>query len=261
MLFLRRLRMATPSQPTKTYKTKLGGTDNAWKTNQCDTLDEFVKSLEKFKIVKTPLVGEAMRAVDRAKFVRDVSEAYVDSPQAIGYDATISAPHMHAWCLELFNDQLKSDMRVLDVGSGSGYLTCCMAWMLKRSFPDAPGRVYGIDIVPELIEYGQECSNSANPELMQPEGPVSFQVGNGWAGLPDKGPFDFIHVGAAAQTMPQDLIDQLAPGGKMVIPVNTSPKSHSQGLYLVTKPAQGGEAKPEIEYLMGVRYVPLVKNL
>lgn len=260
MLFLRRLRMAAPKEHSKSYKTSLGGQGNAWKTRQSASLDEFVSSLERLEIVKTPLVGEAMRAVDRAKFVRNEIDAYDDSPQSIGYGATISAPHMHAWCLELFYDQMKEDMRVLDVGSGSGYLTCCMAWMLKRRFPQKPGLVYGIDLIPELIEYGQSCSEKANPELLAPKGIVSFQTADGWSGLPNAAPFDFIHVGAAARTLPQSLVDQLAPNGKMVIPVHIKPTSQDQALYLVTKPSSKDES-PTTEYLMGVRYVPLVQSL
>ena len=215
-----------------------------------------MSSLEQYNIVKSEAVGRAMRKVDRAKYCRDEMDAYVDSPQSIGYDATISAPHMHAWCLELFQPIMKPGMTVLDVGSGSGYLTACFASMLMDRFPDKPGLVVGIDIIPELVEYGQECMEKANPELMAPAGPVIFKVADGWEGSKEHAPFDFIHVGAAAETMPQQLIDQLAPGGQMVIPVG----DYQQGLYLVTKPT-GGEAKPKVEYLMGVRYVPLVKSL
>jgi len=284
--------MATHATPTKSHKAKLQGTgtrlfgslqswrcavrvvliavllslflasttDNAWRTSGSSSLDSFVSSLEHYKIVKSESVGRAMRKVDRAKYVRDPTFAYEDSPQPIGYDATISAPHMHAWCLELFEDTMKPGMAVLDVGSGSGYLTACFAQMLRDRFPDNPGKVIGIDIIPELVEYGQECTTKANPDLMAPEGPVVFKIANGWEGAPESAPFDFIHVGAAADTMPQSLVDQLAPGGKMVIPVRESPKSYDQGLYMVEKP-MGGEAKPVVEYLMGVRYVPLVKSL
>jgi len=259
MSFLARLRMASPFQATRAQKKRLHGADNAWKMSQCDSLEEFVTSLEQFKIVKSDIVGKAMRKVDRANYVRDVSCAYEDSPQPIGYEATISAPHMHAWCLELFSDMMKEDMSVLDVGSGSGYLTACMAAMLKEQFPDKPGKVVGIDIIPELVLYAQKNTQAANPDLMSPRGAVSFQLANGWEGAPDHAPFDFIHVGAAAESMPQSLVDQLKVGGRMVIPMNDSPRGYSQGLYLVEKTSEDGP--PSVEYLMGVRYVPLVKKL
>ena len=224
------------------------------------SLDEFVNSLEKFNIIKSKLVGAAMREVDRAKYVRDASAAYEDSPQTIGYGATISAPHMHAWCLELFESEMKPGMAVLDVGSGSGYLTACFASMLRSSHPENPGKVIGIDIVPELIEYGESCVTTANPDLLASNGGlISFSTANGWEGAPSEAPFDFIHVGAAAKHMPKSLIDQLRPGGRMVIPVHVSPNDPDQALYLVEKPESGGE--PTIEKLMGVRYVPLVNPL
>jgi protein-L-isoaspartate(D-aspartate) O-methyltransferase len=235
------------------------GEDHAWKTSQCDTLEEFITSLEQFKIIKSESVGKAMRQVDRANYVRDADDAYEDSPQPIGYEATISAPHMHAWCLELFSDMMKEDMSVLDVGSGSGYLTACMAAMLKDQFPDHPGKVIGIDIIPELVLYAQKNTQAANPDLMAPKGSVAYQLANGWEGAPDHAPYDFIHVGAAAESLPQTLVDQLKVGGRMVIPMNDSPHGRSQGLYLVEKTSKDGP--PTTEYLMGVRYVPLVKKL
>lgn len=216
-------------------------------------------SLEQYKIVKSESVSKAMRAVDRANYCLDASEAYVDSPQPIGYEATISAPHMHAWCLELFTDMMKEGMTVLDVGSGSGYLTACMAHMLKEAYPNNPGKVVGIDIIPELVLYAQKCTQDANPELMAPKGPVSFQLADGWKGAPEHAPFDFIHVGAAAESMPQLLVDQLRAGGRMVIPVHSQPHSWDQYLELVEKPISGN-GPPTVERLMGVRYVPLVKN-
>lgn len=225
------------------------------------TLEDFVTSLEKYDIVKSRAVGAALREVDRAKYVRDTDYAYEDSPQSLGYGATISAPHMHAWCLELFESAgLKPGMAVLDVGSGSGYLTACFASMLSAANPDDPGKVVGIDIVPELIEYGEKCVTAANPQFLATNGGiVSFQTANGWGGAPSEAPFDFIHVGAAAKHLPQTLVDQLRPGGRMVIPVHVAPNDPDQALYLVEKPESGGE--PVIERLMGVRYVPLVNPL
>lgn len=236
--------------------------DNAWRIDGGGTLDEFVSSLERLQIVQSKLVGKAMREVDRAKYVHksSVSQAYMDSPLSIGYGATISAPHMHAWCLELFERDMKPGMAVLDVGSGSGYLTACFASMMSELNAEDPGKVIGIDIIPELVEYGESCVSKANPKLLASQGGiVSFLSANGWEGAPKEAPFDFIHVGAAAKTMPKSLVDQLRPGGRMVIPVHVSATSSDQALYLVEKPLDGSE--PTIEMLMGVRYVPLVNPL
>lgn len=228
--------------------------------SSASTVNEFVASLEHYDIVKSTLVGRALREVDRAKYVRDADFAYEDSPQSIGYGATISAPHMHAWCLELFEADMKPGMAVLDVGSGSGFLTACFASMLCSSHPDDSGKVVGIDIVPELIEYGEACVTKANPQLLASNGGiVTFQTANGWDGAPEHAPFDFIHVGAAAKTLPKTLVDQLRPGGRMVIPVHVAPNDPDQALYLVEKPEDGSEIV--VERLMGVRYVPLINPL
>lgn len=80
------------------------------------------------KIVRSELVESAMLSVDRGNYCRN--NPYMDSPQGIGFGVTISAPHMHAHALELLKDKLISGDRALDVGSGSGYLTACMALML-----------------------------------------------------------------------------------------------------------------------------------
>jgi len=260
MLSLARLMMATPKQSSQSYKTKLHGTDNAWKVYGVDTLENFVSSMEQQEIIKSPLVGKAMRSVDRANYVAKNERPYDDEPKPLGYGVTISAPHMHAWCLELFQAEIKPGMAVLDVGSGSGYLTACFASILVDSFPNDSGLVIGIDILPELVEYSISCTKKGNPNLMAPSGPVLFEVANGWEGAPSHAPFDFIHVGAAARSMPQTLVDQLKPGGKMVIPVHETPNSKNQALFLVEKPLDGS-SPPLVERLMGVRYVPLVNQL
>lgn len=79
-------------------------------------------------IIKSDQVENAMLAVDRCHYTKN--NAYMDAPQSIGYSVTISAPHMHAHALELLKNQLVNGTRALDVGSGSGYLTACMAVMM-----------------------------------------------------------------------------------------------------------------------------------
>ena len=86
-----------------------------------------------------------MLMVDRGNYINH--NAYMDSPQALGYNITISAPHMHAHALELLRDKLRPGMRALDVGSGSGYLTACMALMVGDR-----GVAVGIDHIPDLVD-------------------------------------------------------------------------------------------------------------
>ena len=96
-------------------------------------------------IITSERVAEAMRRVDRGDFVQEKAFAYEDCPLSIGYNATISAPHMHAYCLGWLESVLQPGAKVLDVGSGSGYL-CAVFYEMTRS------KVVGIEHIPELVE-------------------------------------------------------------------------------------------------------------
>lgn len=94
-------------------------------------MNKLIDHLVSSGVVRTPKVNLVMRKVDRGEFC-DVSGAYHDSPQPIGYNATISAPHMHAFCLEWLADRLLPGNKVLDVGSGSGYLCAAFYEMMDQ---------------------------------------------------------------------------------------------------------------------------------
>lgn len=145
--------------------------------------------------------------------------AYEDSPQPIGHAATISAPHMHACAVENVLSYLlphsssssSSPRRVLDVGSGSGYLTHVMAEIVGEG-----GMVVGLEHIQELCDLGERnARRSKEGREMVESGRMRFRVGDGRKGwLEDgRGEWDVIHVGAAAKTVHQALLDQLkAPG-------------------------------------------------
>eukprot|EP00771_Trimastix_marina_P002576 gnl/Trimastix_PCT/3715.p1 GENE.gnl/Trimastix_PCT/3715~~gnl/Trimastix_PCT/3715.p1 ORF type:complete len:260 (+),score=15.89 gnl/Trimastix_PCT/3715:70-780(+) len=174
-------------------------------------------------------VERAMRCVDRQHFVPKVERAYINTPQSIGFHVTISAPYVHALMLEALTPFIRPGSTVLDVGSGSGYITACLAHLLmhsaseeddQNSSPSPPmrGCVHAIDHVKDLIDRSK-VSLAADPcttALMQC---IQFHVGDGRKGLPKVAPFDAIHVGAAAKAPPPALLQQLRPGGCLVMPI------------------------------------------
>lgn len=157
--------------------------------------------------LRTPAYVAAFRTVVRRDFLPDgmAAEAAVNTPLSIGSNQTISQPLTVAFMLELLNPQPGN--RVLDVGSGSGWTTALLAHVVGPR-----GHVYAIERIPELHRFGQR--NVAKFGF----GHVTMVCGDGSVGLPEHAPFDRIQVAAAAGQVPQPLLDQLAVGGRMVIP-------------------------------------------
>lgn len=193
-------------------------------------------------MLRSPRAIQAMLQVDRGDFCPH--EPYHDMPVPLGYNATISAPHMHAFALEAAASRLRSGARVLDVGSGSGYLAVCFAELVKPA-----GRVVGIDHIDALVEQSIRNTRRAHGALLD-SGALQFVAADGRHGYPPHAPYDLIHVGAASERIPEPLLAQLAPGGLLIIPVG----EHSQAMRLVTRGPDGGFTEREG---LPVRYVPL----
>jgi len=193
---------------------------------------QLVETLAIEGLISTQSVRAVMETTDRKDFIPDESNPYEDRPQRIGFNTTISAPHMHAMTLSILEPWLVPGARVLDVGCGSGYLTVCMAKMIGR------GKVYGIDHIEELINQAIDNIRKSNLYLLQKNDLEMRMVHrDGRIGLPEYAPFDVIHIGAATPEIPQPLLEQLAPGGVLMAPVG--PISGFQHITIVKKDENG----------------------
>jgi len=172
--------------------------------------------------IDDPEVLAAMRAVPRHEFVpedqRDL--AYLDQPLPIGHEQTISQPHVVAFMTELADVQ--DGEKVLEVGTGSGYQAAVLA--------ELGAEVYSIEIVEPL-------GRQAEATLRRLGYDVHTRIGDGYRGWPSEAPFDAIVITAAPPEVPRPLLDQLAVGGRMVVPVGAD--LWSQELQVITRTEDG----------------------
>ncbi|KAH8831237.1 Pcmt1-prov protein [Flagelloscypha sp. PMI_526] len=228
----------------------------AWRCSG-QTNKELISNMRKASILTSDTVATAMKFTDRANYVRFPQSAYEDSPQTIGHGATISAPHMHAYACEHLLPYLSNPggSRVLDIGSGSGYLSAVL-WRLvseaAATGEPSNAKVVGIEHIPQLTEWSKDNLRKDGLEEEMKDRRIIMMAGDGRLGFQEGGPYQAIHVGAAAPVVPQALIDQLASPGRMFIPVGAD--GGEQYIYHYDKDAQGNLTTTRI---MGVRYVPL----
>ncbi|MEX0934855.1 MAG: protein-L-isoaspartate O-methyltransferase [Candidatus Paceibacterota bacterium] len=171
--------------------------------------DELLTRLEeKTSVLKNERIQEAFKAIDRRDFVRSdyQIEAYEDYPLPIGEGQTISQPTTIAFMLELLDPQ-EGDV-VLDIGSGSGYTTALLGYMVGKT-----GKVIGLEIYEDLIDFSRENLEKYNMDWVE--------VRKSEGGVPEieEAPLDRVLVSAGAEEIPQALIDQLKAGGVIVLPI------------------------------------------
>ncbi|KAJ9604139.1 hypothetical protein H2200_011662 [Cladophialophora chaetospira] len=219
---------------------------------------ELIQNLYTRGLITSPLVRDAMSSVDRAHYCpSSPNAAYEDSPQPIGFGATISAPHMHASACESLLPFMPEGKgaKVLDIGSGSGYLTHVLANIVCGADGKGDGKVVGIDHIKGLTDMArQNMQRSKEGRLLLETGKVELITGDGRKGYAEGGPYHAIHVGAAAKEMHQSLIEQLERPGRMFIPVEDEDGWGSQWIWVVDKDKDGKVSRKKD---MGVRYVPL----
>ena len=191
--------------------------------------------------VKDEDVLMAVRKVEREKFVpkKYIDLAYSDRPLPIGYKQTISQPYIVAYMTEQL--QVEKSHKILEIGTGSGYQAAVLA--------ELSNHIFTIEIIPELAE----GSDKVLKELGYQN--ITVRSGDGYKGWPEEAPFDRIIVTAAPEKIPEKLVEQLGPNGRMILPVGES--IFAQYLWLVQKDNEGIVTK---EKILAVRFVPMVKE-
>ncbi len=185
-------------------------------------------------------VLDAMRRVDRSRFVAPGTELYAweNRPLPIGYGQTISQPFIVALMTDLLD--LESGHRVLELGTGSGYQAAVLS--------ELAAEVFTIEIVPELAESAASLLEALGYDN------VSVRAGDGWHGWPEAAPFDRIIVTAVGEEIPPALIEQLAVGGRMVMPIG--PRHGGQNLTVIDRTESGIERTQ----VLPVQFVPITRS-
>jgi protein-L-isoaspartate(D-aspartate) O-methyltransferase len=203
------------------------------------TRDRLVERLENHGI-RASAVLEQIRNVPRHLFVDEAlaSRAYEDTALPIGHGQTISQPYVVAKMTEALLEEFDGD-KVLEIGTGCGYQTAMLAPLVKE--------IYTVERIPELLRKAKQRLRQLDIYN------VRFRLDDGWQGWPKYAPYDGIIVAAAAAELPQKLLEQLAPGGRLIMPVGPS---GAQELTMV----QRRDDHFEQMSLGGVSFVPLVKG-
>jgi len=208
---------------------------------------QLINELISRSYLKTPEIIDAFREIHRKDFLRpeDKNDADLNEPLPIGYKQTISQPLTVAFMLELLSP--KKGEKILDVGSGSGWTAALLAHIAGSE-----GKVYGVEVIKELKEFAEKNIGKYN---FLKSGVVKIFYGDGYKGLPEYASFDKIIVAAAADEVPEELLNQLKIGGRIVLPVGE--QFASQDMVVIDKT---GDNKYKEKRYPGFIFVPLIKN-
>jgi len=179
--------------------------------------NSLTQELVKKAVLKTALIINAFKKTDRADFVLSdfKKEAYRDYPLPIGYNVTISQPTTVAFMLELLEPK-KGD-KILDIGSGSGWTTELLSQIVGKK-----GKVFGVEIIPELVEFGRKNLSKYNKKNVFYKNAEIILAKKDILGFSKKAPFDKILVSAMAKKLPKELVNQLSISGILIIPIKNS---------------------------------------
>ncbi|MFC4871442.1 protein-L-isoaspartate(D-aspartate) O-methyltransferase [Negadavirga shengliensis] len=202
--------------------------------------EKMVKTQIVSRGITDPLVLDAMRKVERHLLVPNSQRgnAYADRPLPIGDGQTISQPYIVAYMTELI--QPKKGMKVLEIGTGSGYQAAVLAEIVEE--------VYTVEIVEPLGKRAEKDLKGMGYEN------IHVKIGDGYQGWPENGPYDAILVTAAAEEVPSPLVDQLKEGGRIIIPIG--PRGKTQELIRLEK----RKGKIRETNLGAVRFVPFTRD-
>ncbi len=203
------------------------------------TRDRLVRRLQE-QGIRSSEVLEQIRNVPRHLFVDEAlaSRAYEDTALPIGLGQTNSQPFIVARMTEALLHNFEGE-NVLEIGTGCGYQTTVLSPLVKK--------IYTVERIPELLRKTKKRLRQLDIYNVQ------YRLGDGWEGWPKYGPYDGIIVAAAAEELPQKLLEQIAPGGRLVIPIGSPGR---QDLIMVTRQNDHFEQ----ESLGAVSFVPLVKG-
>jgi len=197
---------------------------------KCSDSQGLIASLKESGKLKSASIETAMQKIDRAWFCP--LNPYYDTAIEIGHDMFISSPHMHILSLELCRDLFSNARSILDIGSGSGYLCAMFAELAPQA------HVVGVEYYDDFITEAKKTISDHLPQTHVDR--IEFHQGDGEKGYAQNAPYDIIYVGFMCTQIPQALIDQLACGGRLLIPVGQNRSSYNEkcltgDLYVVQK--------------------------